>query len=86
MRAAGFRNLRTRTYVIERVQPLSDSDQDYFRRAIFEGTWGERLDPYLCADDRDRLRRNCDPSSPDYCLERADFHHLQTLTVCEGRC
>ena len=38
------------------------------------------------ADSRDRLRRNCDPSSADYCLERADFHHLQTLTVCEGWC
>jgi SAM-dependent methyltransferase len=86
LRAAGFRSLRTRTYVIERVQPLSDADRDYLQRAIFEGTWGERLDPYLCADDRDRLRRNCDPRSADYCLERADFHHLQTLTVCEGRC
>jgi SAM-dependent methyltransferase len=86
LRAAGFRSLRTRTHVIERMQPLSDADRDYFRRAIFEGTWGERLDPYLGADDRDRLRRNCDPSSADYCLERADFHHLQTLTVCEGWC
>ena len=86
LRAAGFGSLATRTYVIERVQPLSDADRDYFRHAIFEGTWGERLDGYLCADDRDRLRRNCDPNSADYCLERADFHHLQTLTVCEGRC
>ena len=86
LRAAGFGRLFTRTYVIERVQPLSDADRDYFRRAIFDGTWGERLDPYLSADDRDRLQRNCDASSADYCLERADFHHLQTLTVCEGRC
>ena len=86
LQAAGFRSLRTRTYVIERVQPLSDADRDYLRAAIFEGTWGERLDPYLDADERDRLRRNCDPSSAGYCLERADFHHLQTLTVCEGRC
>jgi SAM-dependent methyltransferase len=86
LQAAGFRSLRMRTYVIERVQPLSDADRDYLRYAIFEGTWGERLDPYLGADDRDRLRRNCDPRSAEYCLERADFHHLQTLTVCEGRC
>jgi len=86
LRAAGFGRVVTRTYVIERVQPLSDADRDYFRRAIFEGTWGERLDAYLGADDRDRLRRNCDPSSAEYCLERPDFHHLQTLTVCEGRC
>jgi SAM-dependent methyltransferase len=86
LRAAGFSSVRTQTYVIERVQPLSDADRDYFRRAIFEGTWDGRLDSYLCADDRDRLRRNCDPRSAEYCLERSDFHHLQTLTVCEARC
>jgi SAM-dependent methyltransferase len=86
LRAAGLDRVVTRTYVIERMQPLSDADRDYFLRAIFEGTWGERLDPYLCTDDRDRLRRNCNPSSADYCLERPDFHHLQTLTVCEARC
>jgi SAM-dependent methyltransferase len=86
LRAAGFDDVVTRTYVIERTQPLSDADRDYFRHAIFEGTWGERLDGYLCAEDRERLRRNCDPNSAGYSLDRADFHHLQTLTVCEGRC
>jgi SAM-dependent methyltransferase len=86
LRAAGFGSVVMRTYVIERAQPLSDADRDYFRRAIFEGTWGERLDSYLCDADRGRLRRNCEPNSPGYCLDRADFHHLQTLTVCEGRC
>ena len=28
---------------IERTQPLSAADRDYFQEAIFEGTWGERL-------------------------------------------
>ncbi len=86
LRAAGFASPRIRTYAIERVQPLSDADRDYFQRAIFEGTWGERLYPYLGAVDGDRLRRYCDPASADYSLDRPDFHHLQTLTVCEGRC
>ena len=30
------------------------------------------------------LQRNVDPRSADYCLGRADFHHIQTLTVCVG--
>jgi SAM-dependent methyltransferase len=85
LRAAGFTHLTARTYVIERMQPLSRADRDYFQRAIFDGSWGERIYPYLTDADVTNLRRNCDPRSRDHCLERADFHHVQTLTVCEGR-
>ena len=85
VRSAGFRSVAARTYVVERVQPLRDADRDYLRHAIFEGTWGEKVLPYLSPDERARLRRNCDPASPEYCLDREDFHHVQTLTVCEGR-
>ena len=85
MLAAGFKSLAARTYVIERTQPLREADRDYLRHAIFEGAWGEKILPYLSPDERTRLRRNCDPRSPDYCLGRDDFHHLQTLTICEGR-
>jgi SAM-dependent methyltransferase len=85
LRAAGFEDVRARTYAVERTQPLSAADRDYLQHAIFDGTWGERLAPYLGAEERDRLRRNCDLQSPDYCLDRADFHHLQTLTVFEAR-
>jgi SAM-dependent methyltransferase len=85
MRSAGFASVSTRTQVIERVHPLGDAARDYFRHAIFEGAWGEKVLPYLSPEERARLRRNCDPESPEYCLERKDFHHIQTLTVCVGR-
>jgi len=85
MCSAGFADVRTRTYVVERAQPLRDVDRDYLRYAIFEGAWGEKVLPYLSPDERARLKRNCDPASPEYCLDREDFHHVQTLTVCEGR-
>jgi SAM-dependent methyltransferase len=85
MRSAGFAAVATRTYVVERAQPLRAADRDYLRYAIFEGAWGEKVLPYLSPDERARLSRNCDPASPDYCLDREDFHHVQTLTVCEGR-
>lgn len=85
LHAAGFDAVTARTYVLERTQPLSAVDHDYFREAVFEGVWGTKIEPYLDAEDREKLRRACDPSSADYWLARADFHHLQTLTVCQGR-
>lgn len=85
LRAAGFASVRARTYVVERVQPLAGTDRDYLQHAIFDGAWGEKVVPYLSPDERARLRRNCDPGAPEYCLDRSDFHHIQTLTVCEGR-
>ncbi len=81
---AGYARVGSRTVVIERTQPLSDSDRDYFQQAIFEGVWGAKIKPFLKPAEWQRLERNCDPSSPDYCLDRDDFHHIQTLTVCVG--
>lgn len=84
LRAAGFAGIVARTYVIERIQPLSQTDRDYFREAVFEGLWGDRIRPYLDPKQRDELDRYCSPASADYCLDRGDFHHLQTLTVCSA--
>ncbi len=74
-----------RTIAIERIQPLTTADRLYFEEAIFAGTWGERIHAWLSADEHERLARFCTPGSPDYCLDRADFHHVQTLTLCECR-
>jgi SAM-dependent methyltransferase len=82
---AEFTVRRVRTIAIERIQPLTTADRRYFEEAIFAGTWGERIHGYLSADERDRLARFCTPGSPEYCLDRADFHHIQTLTLCECR-
>lgn len=85
LRAAGFADVAARTYVLERIQPLSQADRDYFREAVFEGLWGPRIHPYLDPEQRAKLEHNCDPVSPGYCLDRSDFHHLQTLTVFAAR-
>jgi SAM-dependent methyltransferase len=81
---AGLRLGRVRTLTIERVQPLSDDDRAYFAQTMFEGSWGERLRPFLTSEMWQKLRRNTQPDSPDYCLDRDDFHHIQTLTLCVG--
>lgn len=81
---AGLRLGRVRTLTIERVQPLSDDDRAYFAQAMFEGSWGERLRPFLAPAMWQKLCRNTEPDSADYCLDRDDFHHVQTLTLCVG--
>lgn len=85
LQEAGLAPASVRTHVVERVQPLREVDRDYLLHAIFEGAWGEKILPFLSSGERARLRRYCDPASPGYCLDRQDFHHVQTLTVCEGR-
>jgi ubiquinone/menaquinone biosynthesis C-methylase UbiE len=84
LKRAGFRVGRVQTINIERVQPLSEVDRAYFAETMFEATWGMRIKPYLSAAQWSDLRRNVDPESSAYCLDRADFHHIQTLTVCVG--
>jgi SAM-dependent methyltransferase len=84
LKRAGLRLGRTHTVTIERLQPLSEADRAYFAQTVFAGYWGEHLTPFLAEPYRSALRRNVDPASPDYCLDRDDFHHLQTLTVCVG--
>jgi SAM-dependent methyltransferase len=84
LRGAGLGNVRARTFTMERISPLAQTDVDYLLEAIFNGTWGERLAPYLAADDYARLRALCDPASPEFALRRPDFHFLQTFTVVTG--
>jgi SAM-dependent methyltransferase len=84
MKRAGLVVEQVRTVNIERVQPLSPADRTYFEETIFAGTWGERLRPYLTATQWHDLERNTWRDSDAYCLNRDDFHHLQTLTVCVG--
>ena len=84
VRDAGFATTRARTYVIERFAPLSPNDRTYFLW-FFRNYWGPKLRPHLTETDWQQLGMACDPESPFFCLDRPDFHHIQTLTVVEGR-
>jgi SAM-dependent methyltransferase len=84
MRRAGLRNIIVRTVVIERVSPLGEADRAYLLEAIFRGTFGDRLRPYLPVEDYEALSRLCDPQDPAFALDRPDFHFLQTLTLAVG--
>jgi len=84
LREAGLRDVRARTFMIERLAPVRPEDEDYLVEAIFRDTWGSRLQPYLSGSDYEELMRLCDPHHPDFALRRADFHFLQSFTLVVG--
>jgi SAM-dependent methyltransferase len=84
LRRAALRNVRVRTFIIERVSALNDADEAYLLEAIFRDTWGERLRPYLSREDYAELSALCDPRHPAFALSRPDFHFLQTFTLAVG--
>jgi SAM-dependent methyltransferase len=84
LHAAGLLSIRLRTFVIERRAPLDPQTHQWLVEAIFRGTWGERLRPYLSLADHEELTRLCDPQHPQFALHRPDFHFLQTFTLAVG--
>jgi SAM-dependent methyltransferase len=84
LRQAQLRNVFVRTFMIERVSPVSPADEAYLVEAIFRHTWGERLRPYLRHEDYEQLTRLCDPQHPHFALGRPDFHFLQSFTLAVG--
>jgi hypothetical protein len=80
----GLRGVTARSLLIERLHPLDAPTERYLSEAIFRDTWGERLRPYLSAEDFAVLSRLCDPQCPQFALRRPDFHFLQTLTLAVG--
>ena len=81
---AGLSRVAVRTFVIERCAPLDPHAHAWLLEAIFRGTWGERLRPYLPASDYEALARLCDPEDPQFALHRPDFHFVQTFTLAVG--
>jgi SAM-dependent methyltransferase len=85
MRRASLQNVAVQSFIIERVSPLKPADEAYLLEAIFRDTWGERLRPYLAAEDYEELTALCNPDHPAFALRRADFHFLQTFTLAVGQ-
>jgi SAM-dependent methyltransferase len=81
---SGLSKIRLRTFTIERCAPLDPPAQAWLLEAIFRGTWGERLRPYLAPADHEELTQLCDPQDLRFALRRPDFHFLQTFTLAVG--
>lgn len=85
LRRNGLHQVAARTCLIERIAPVRAADEAYLVEAIFRGSWGERLQPYLSDADYAALLRLCDPQHPDFALRRPDFHFLQSFTLAVGQ-
>lgn len=85
LRRSGLTDVRALTIMIERVSPVSAADEAYLVQTVFRNTWGERLRPYLSHADYSELLRICDPGDAQFALRRADFHFLQSFTLCVGQ-
>jgi SAM-dependent methyltransferase len=84
LRSARLREVRVRSLLIERIAPLTVADEAYLLEAVFRGTWGERLRPYLSVSDYAEVSRLCDPADARFALRRPDFHFLQSFTLAVG--
>ena len=84
LRSASLARISVNTVLIERCSPLRPADERYLVEAIFQGTWGERLKPYLPTEDYIELARLCDPGHSDFALARPDFHFIQSFTLAVG--
>ena len=84
LRAAGLHGVAARSVLIERVSPVDAATERYLADTIFRDTWGERLRPYLTAEDFAELGRLSDPEHPQFALRRPDFHFLQSFTLVMG--
>jgi SAM-dependent methyltransferase len=84
LRGAGLENVAVRTILIERVSPVNSATERYLLDTIFNGTWGERLRPYMSGEDYLELARLCDPEDSNFALRRPDFHFLQSFTLATG--
>lgn len=85
LRGARFGQVVSRTIAIERIAPLDAATEAYLGETIFRDTWGERLRPYLSAEDFGSLQTLCNPLHAGYALRRPDFHFLQTFTLVCGQ-
>lgn len=85
LRQAGLVDVQARSFMIERIAPLDAATRDYLLEAQFRGTFGERLRPWMAAEDFAELQALCDPADPGFALDRPDFHYLQTFTLVSGR-
>jgi ubiquinone/menaquinone biosynthesis C-methylase UbiE len=81
-RRAGFHDVRTRSYAIQKVAPLAREAKRYL--AGNAGWYGQTAASHLSDDDRQRWERAFDPTTDEYILDRDDFYFSMVETVTVG--
>lgn len=79
---AGFTNVSTRSYPIQKVPPLSEATKRYVRS---NAEWyGRTAAPYLSDEEQCRWADAFDPTADDCVLDRGEFYFAMLETVTEG--
>jgi hypothetical protein len=79
---AGFKDVSTRSYAIQKVAPLTPATKRYIRS---NAEWyGRTAMPYLSAEEQYRWASAFDWDSGDCILDRPDFYFSMIETVTEG--
>jgi ubiquinone/menaquinone biosynthesis C-methylase UbiE len=81
-RSAGFKDVVTRTYAIQKVSPLSEATKRYV--SANADWYGRRAARYLTAEERRCWDRAFDSGSDGYVLDREDFYFSMAETVTVG--
>ncbi|MFN2556119.1 MAG: methyltransferase domain-containing protein [Nitriliruptorales bacterium] len=81
---AGFREVSTRTYAVQKVAPLSPEAKRYI--AGNAGWYGDTAAPYLSRDELRQWQAAFDPEADEYILDRDDFYFcmLEMVTVARA--
>ncbi len=81
-RKAGFSNITTRSYAIQKVAPLTPPAKRYITG---NATWyGQHAARFLTPDERTAWERAFDPRCKDYILDRDDFYFCMVETITIG--
>lgn len=82
-RKAGFSNVTTRSYAIQKLAPLTSAAKRYISG---NAAWyGQQAAAYLSPDERATWTRAFDPGCKDYVLDREDFYFCTLETITIGR-
>ncbi len=81
---AGFREVATRTYAIQKVAPLTPEAKRYI--AGNAGWYGSTGAPYLSREELRQWQAAFDPDADEYILDRDDFYFcmLEMVTVARA--
>jgi demethylmenaquinone methyltransferase/2-methoxy-6-polyprenyl-1,4-benzoquinol methylase len=82
---AGLRDVRVRTYLIERQAPMDESARTYIQHVIFDRNWGPRIRGFLDTQDWAQRSALCDADSPQAILARPDYYCIYPVSIFTAR-
>jgi hypothetical protein len=71
--------------IVQCQAPLDDAATRYIQTAIFDRSWGSRIQEWLSEDVWAQRSALCDADSPRAILKRRDYYCLYPVTLFSAR-